>query len=336
MNDSQGVFFQYEPLWYEGKPYGISLTTLTPLFEADNIPSRWTFTLAKNIVILGIILLGNLLVIQVIRSENKIFIFILKQSQKRQKRITKVKLFTWCFFLLIINYYSWSNLQCTVFLMSYEEYYPDIFLPDCVIALIIEVFMFISFIGQYPLIYGKINKLLNESFNNQQQIPPRWRRVIRCHAISLGWAGPVYSIQMFGVAIVYLGIWFIHQPLEVVTYSFCYILQLAAIVVIVHEVYLMLRHPKNCCICSNHATIFFCIAIVFIFTGMSLYVTALLNHYKDVSPLFDSTKLMEYAISTLLVAGLGYFGKKKMKDWYEAGDDNNEDKRREDVGMLLY
>ena len=70
---------------------------------------------------------------------------------------------------------------------------------------------------------------------------------------------------------------------------------------------------------------------------MSLYVTALLNHYKDVSPLFDSTKLMEYVLSTLLVAGLGYFGKKKMKDWYEAGDhDNNEDKRREDVGMLLY
>ena len=86
MNDSQGVFFQYEPLWYEGKPYGISLTTLTPLFAADGIPSRWTFTLAKNIVILGIILLGNLLVIQVIRSENKILIFILNQSQKRQKR----------------------------------------------------------------------------------------------------------------------------------------------------------------------------------------------------------------------------------------------------------
>ena len=134
----------------------------------------------------------------------------------------------------------------------------------------------------------------------------------------------------------YLGIYFIKSPLEAVTYSFCYILQLAAIVVIVHEVYLMLRHPKNCCICSNHATIF-CIAIVFIFTGMSLYVTALLNHYKDVSPLFDSTKLMEYAISTLLVAALGYFGNKKVKDWYEAGDDdNNEDERREDVGMLPY
>ena len=337
MNDSQGVFFQYEPLWYEGKPYGISLTTLTPLFVADNIPSRWTFTLAKNIVILGIILLGNLLIIEVIRSENKILIFILKQSQKRQKRLTEVKLFTWCFSLLIICYYSWSNLQCTVFLMSHEEYYPDIFLPDCVIALIIEVFMFISFISQYPLIYGKINKLLNESSNNQQQIPPRWRRVIRCHAISLGWAGPVYSIQVFGVDIVYFGIVFIKQPLEAVTYSFCYILQLAAIVVILHEVYLMLRHPKNCCNFSNHATIFFCIAIVFIFTGMSLYVTALLNHYKDVSPLFDSTKLMEYVLSTLLVAALGYFGKKKMKDWYEAGDhDNNEDKRREDVGMLLY
>ena len=263
MNDSQGVFFQYEPLWYEGKPYGISLTTLTPLYISDNIPSRWTFTLAKNIVILGIILLGNLLIIQVIRSENKILIFILKQSQKRQKRLTEVKLFSWCFLLLIICFYSWSNLQCIVTLMSHEEYFPDFFLPDCVIALIIEVFMLISFIGQYPLIYGKINKLLNESSNNQQQ-PPRWRRVIRCHAISLGWAGPVYSIQVFGVAIVYLGILFINQPLEAVTYSFCYILQLAAIVVIVHEVYLMLRHPKNCCNFSNHATIYFCIAIVFI------------------------------------------------------------------------
>ena len=35
MNDSHRVFFQYEPLWYEGKPYGISLTMLTPLC------SRW-------------------------------------------------------------------------------------------------------------------------------------------------------------------------------------------------------------------------------------------------------------------------------------------------------
>ena len=70
---------------------------------------------------------------------------------------------------------------------------------------------------------------------------------------------------------------------------------------------------------------------------MSLYVTALLNHYKDVSPLFDSTKLIEYVISTLLVAALGYFGKKKVKDWYGTGDhDNNEDERREDVGMLPY
>ena len=99
----------------------------------------------------------------------------------------------------------------------------------------------------------------------------------------------------------------------------------------------MLRHPKNCCICSNYATIFFCIAIVFIYTGLSLYVIALLRHCRDVSPLFDSTKLMEYVISTLLVAGLGYFGKRKMKDWYEAGD-NNEDERREDedVNMLPY
>ena len=336
MNDSQGVFFRYVPMWHEGKPYGISLNKLTP-FRVTTIPRIWTLTLAKNIVILGIILLGNLLIIQVIRSENKILILILNQSQKRQKRLTEVKLFSWCFLLLSICLYSWSNLQCTVILMSHEEYYPDIFLPDCVIALIIEVFMFISFIGQYPLIYSKINKLLNQPSNNQQQIPQRLRRVIRCLAISLGWAGPVYSIQVFGVAIVYLGIFFINSPLEVVTYSFCYILQLAAIVVIVHEVYLMLRHPKTCCNCSNHATILFCIAIVFIFTGMSLYVTALLDHYKDVSPLFDSTKLMEYVISTLLVAALSYFGKKKVKDWYEAGDDdNNEDERREDVGMLPY
>ena len=213
MNDSQGVFFGYVPMWYEGKPYGISLITLT---VSDNIPSRWTFTPAKNIGILSIILLGNLLVIQVIRSENKSLICILNQSQKRQKRLlTEVKHFSWCFSLalLIICYYSWSNLQRTVILMSHEEYYLDIFLPDCVIALIIEVFMLTSFIGQYPLIYGKINKLLNESSNNQQQISPRWRRVIRCHAISLGWAGPVYSIQVFGVAIVYLGILFIYSPL---------------------------------------------------------------------------------------------------------------------------
>ena len=108
MNDSQGVFFRYVPMWHEGKPYGISLTTLTP-FHVTNIPRIWTFTLAKNIVILGIILLGNLLIIQVIRSENKILIFILNQSQKRQKR-TEVKLFSWCFLLLLICYYSWSNL----------------------------------------------------------------------------------------------------------------------------------------------------------------------------------------------------------------------------------
>ena len=221
--------------------------------------------------------------------------------------------------------------------MSHEEYYPEFFLPDSVIALMIEILMFIIFIGQYPLIYRKINKYLNDTSNNQQQISQRWRRVIRCHAVSLGWAGPLYGFQVFGVIIVYLGIFFIDSPLETVTYTLWFILLLAAIVVILYEMYLMLRHPKNCCICSNYATIFFCIAIVFIYSGLSLYVIALLRHYRDVSPLFDSTKLMEYIISTLLVAGLGYFGKRKVKDWYEAGD-NNEDERREDedVNMLPY
>ena len=339
MNDQQGVFFSYAPMWYEGKPYGISLATLLPsnIIEHFN-PSSWTFTLAKNIVIVGVLLLGNLLMIRLIRSENKIFIFVLNQSQKRQtKRLTEIKLFTWCLSLILISYYFGSNLQCTLLLVSHEEYYPEFFLPDSVIALMIEVLMFIIFIGQYPLIYRKISKYLNETFNNQQQISSRWRRVVRCHAVSLAWAGPLYSIQVFGVLIVYLGIYFIYSPLETVTSTLWYILLLAAIVVILHEVYLMLRHPKNCCICSNYATVFFCIAVMFIYTGLSLYIIALLRHYRDVSPLFDSTKLMEYVMSTLLVAGLGYFGKRKMKDWYEAGD-NNEDERREDedVNMLPY
>ena len=339
MNDQQGVFFRYAPMWYEGKPYGISLATLSPV-NILKVPSSWTFTLAKNIAIVGVLLLGNLLMIRLIRSENKIFIFVLNQSQKRKtKRLTEIKLFTWCLSLLLISYYFGSNLQCTLLLVSHEEYYPEFFLPDCVIALMIVVLMFIIFIGQYPLIYRKISIYLYDTSNNQQQISSRWRRVIRCHAVSLGWVGPLYGFQVFGVAIVYLGIFFIDSPLETVTFTFWFILLLAAIVVILHEVYLMLRHPKNCCICSNYATIFFCIAIMFIYTGFSLYVIALLRHYRDVSSvsLFDSTKLMEYVISTLLVAVLGYFGKRKVKDWYEAGD-NNEDERREDedVNMLPY
>ena len=229
MNDQQGVFFPYAPMWHEGKPY--------ELLSTANIvaPSSWTSTLAKNIVIVGVLLLGNLLMIRLIRSENKIFIFVLNQSQKRQtKRLTEIKLFTWCLSLLLISYIFGSNLQCTVLLVSHEEYYPEFFLPDCVIALMINVLMFIIFIGQYPLIFSKISKYLN----NQQQISPRWRRVIRCHAVSLGWAGPFYSIQVFGVVIVYLGIFFINAPLETVTYTFWFILLLAAIVVILHEVYI--------------------------------------------------------------------------------------------------
>ena len=339
MNDQQGIFFPYAPMWYEGKPYGLSLNTLLPVNIVKHFtPSRWTFTLAKNIVIVGVLLLGSLLMIRFIRSENKIFSFILNQSQKRQtKRLTEIKLFTWCASLILISYYFACNLKCTLLLVSHEEYYPEFFLPDCVIALMIVVLMFIIFIGQYPLIYRKMSKYLNDTSNNQQQISQRWRRVIRCHAVSLGWAGPLYSIQVIGVVIVYLGISFITSPLETVTSTLWCILLLAAIVVIFHEVYLMLRHPKNCCICSNYATIFFCIALVFIYTGLLLYAIALLRHYRDVSPLFDSTKLMEYVISTLLVAGLGYFGKKKVKDWYEAGD-NNEDESREDedVNMLPY
>ena len=341
MNDQQGVFFPYTPMWYEGKPYGISLATLSPSnIIKPFIPSSWTFTLARSIAIVGVLLLGNLLMIRLIRSENKNFIFVLNQSQKRQaKRLTEIKLFTWCLSLSFISYYFGGSLQCTLNLVSHEEYYPEFFLPDCVIALMIEVLMFIIFIGQYPLIYRKINKYLNDTSNNQQQMSPRWRRVIRFHAVSLGWAGPLYSIQVFGVIIVYLGTFFIISPFETVTFTVWCILLLAAIVVILHEVYLMLRHPKNCCICSNYASIFFCIAIVFIYTGLSLYVTSLLRRYKDVSsvPLFDGTKLMEYVISTLLVAGLGYFGKRKVKDWYEAGD-NDEDERREvkDVNMLPY
>ena len=84
MNDSQGVFFRYEPMWH-----GISLITLTSLFLSNKIPPRciWAFTLTKNIVIFGILLLGNLLMIQVIRSENKIIYFYSESESKETKKI---------------------------------------------------------------------------------------------------------------------------------------------------------------------------------------------------------------------------------------------------------
>ena len=170
MNDQQGVFFPYAPMWYEGKPYGISLATPSPSNIIKHfIPSSWTFPLARSIAIVGVLLLGNLLVIRLIRSENKNLIFVLNQSQKRQaKRLAEIKLFTWCLSLLLISYYFVGSLLCTLNLVSHEEYYPEFFLPDCMIALMIEVLMFIIFIVQYPLIYRKINKYLNDTSKNHQ------------------------------------------------------------------------------------------------------------------------------------------------------------------------
>ena len=254
---------------------------------------------------------------------------ISSSSKNTSKTFTQFKIFGWIFTLSLFGVYISCSVHAIHLLSTHEEYYPEYFLPESVLQLMFVLVMVIIFSCEYPLIYNTINTSRQSrcSYKHQRNhLKAKCRDLIFRHLSAVGWAGPIYCVQTFAVAMVYIGVYFFANPLEVFINTLGILIILCFSVIILHELYLMIRHPKKCCHCKNHVKILFCVAVVLVYAGLAECILLLLKHYKDLSPLFDITKVVQYLISTACVALLGYLGKQKLtkllKESEEASTDS--------------
>ena len=226
------------------------------------------------------------------------------------KTLTQFKIFGWIVTLLPIGLYCYASVKTIHILSTHEEYYPEYFLPEAILGLASILVMILVFLCEYPLIYSVMTAVRSSSRQGSSNVQRKCKYLISRHLSAIGWAGSVYGIQTMTYLMVYIGVYLISTPFNTLIVTVGILFYTATIVIIVHELYLMLRHPRNCCCCRNHIKILFYVAVVFVYKGLSSCLFVLLTHYKDFGPLLDSTKL-EYLISSACIALIGYLGKQK-------------------------
>ena len=294
-------------------------------------PERWTSLFLSNLVVLGLVILGSVFTMKLfLECDEKLQMLIFGSSNKR---LTEFKIIGWSIYIILMGIEFFLNIRSIHLLLSHEEYYPEYFLPDPVISLIVKLLMIVIHVCEYPVIYSRVHKCL--STDHQRLQPSKWKEVIRSHAIAIGWAGPLYFLQYAIVNVVNIVILFFNSPLITLLNIMYYGLLLAITVTILHELYLMLRHPRNCCICKNHVTILICLALYFITFGVTFYIYPILSYYNEHSPLLTGNKVTQYVISSVCVALLGYFGRKVAKGTIK-GMESQKNNVKEDVQMLSF
>ena len=253
-------------------------------------------------------------------------ITIASSTKNNSKVFTQFKLFWWLTTLLSIGFHSGITMKSIHLLGTHEEYYPEYFLPESVLKLLSLLVMLIIFLCEYPYVYSIISTSRQSRFSYKDVRNlklAKFRDLISCHLSALGWAGMCYGIQMFALGMVYIVVSFFANPLDVFIGTMGAILIATISVIIIHELYQMIRHPKYCCHCKNHFKILFCVAVALFYFGLASCLFLLLKHYQDLSPLLDSTKLVQYLISSACIALLGYFGKNKINEILKESEDSN-------------
>ena len=304
-------------MWYKGHPYGLQ-------FRRSYGHSRWGSVLWLLMLLYGMISICGILAIKVINKWGRKIGIIASSTKNNSKLFTQFKIFGWIVTLSIIGIHSGTTIKTIHLLSTHEEYYPEYFLPESVIILGCVLIMAIIFLCEYPLIYSNMT-----TFGQRRSIrSARCRHLTSRHISAAGWAGPVYGVQTLAVTLVYVGVQFFDKPLETLVIVISALFLTAVIIIFLHEIYLMLRHPKNCCYCANHTKILFLIAVTLSYLGFSQSLLILLICYRDLTPLLDSTKLIQYVISSAAVALFGYFVKQKLKQlWKDSEGDGRTDRQ---------
>ena len=249
-------------------------------------------------------------------------------TKNNSKVFTQFKTMGWIVTLVFIVVYIGGTMNTIHLLSTHDEYYPEYFLPESVLGLILLVVMVIICLCEYPFIYGTVaintaTRLRRFSYTCGSN--HKCSDLISRHLSAFGWAGPIYSIQIFAVTMVHSLVRFFADPLAYVIDSMGFLILVFFSVIVFHELYLMIRHPKNCCYCKNLIKILLCIAVVLSYYGLASSLLLLLKHYKDLSPLVDSTKLVQYLISSAFIGLLGYFGRKKITEILKESEDGDRD-----------
>ena len=311
-SDCKGIIIPYQPLWYNGHPSNIET-----IFRSIGPEYRWNGAIQLQMLLFGEMFICSILTMNFLykwgRRIRRVSDFSsTTKHSSLTKTLTQFKIFGWIVTLLPIGLYCYASVKTIHILSTHEEYYPEYFLPEAILGLASILVMILVFLCEYPLIYSVMTAVRSSSRQGSSNIQRKCKYLISRHLSAIGWAGSVYGIQTMTYLMVYIGVYFMKDPFG---YFFLIIvdslLYTAVIVIIVHELYLMLRHPKNCCCCRIHIKILFCIAFLLAYRGLETCLFLLLKHYKTLGLIFDSTKLVEYLISSLCVFLLGYFGKKK-------------------------
>ena len=284
--------------------------------------SRWQAIIKIDIMIIGIMIASSILTMKAFIKWGRKIITIASSAKNSSKIFTQFKIFGWIFTLSLFGVYIGVTEHAIHLLSTHEEYYPEYFLPESVLQLMFLIVMVIIFSCEYPLIYNTINTSKQSRFSykhqrNREVYVAKCRDLIFRHLSAVGWAGPIYGIQTFALLIVFITILFFADPLKTLIITMGLILVMVVSVIVLHELFLMIRHPKKCCHCKNHIKILFWVAVLLMYLGLASCLTSLLNHYKDLSPLLDSTKLVQYLISSACIALLGYLGKKKIAEIFK-------------------
>ena len=321
-------------IWFSTIPkYIIQRLDDSVIHSANGIfPERWTSLFLSNLVVLGLVILGSVFTMKLfLECDEKLQMLIFGSSNKR---LTEFKITGWSIYILLMGIEFFLNIRSIHLLLSHEEYYPEYFLPDPVISLIVKLLMIVIHVCEYPVIYSRVHKCL--STDHQRLQPSKWKEVIRSHAIAIGWAGPLYFLQYAIVNAVNIVILFVNSPLYTLGYALHNLLLITIAVTILHELYLMLRHPRNCCICKNHVSILICFALLSISYGVTYGIGPILSYYNEHSPLLTGNKVTQYVIPSVCIALLGYFGRKIVKGTIEGMESQRNNNMQEDVQMLSF
>ena len=289
--------------------------------------SRWQAIIKTQALILGIMIASTILTMKAfIKWGRKITV---SRTKYKSNIYTQFKIVGW-----IITAYMGVHIGRTVYtihlLSKHEEYYPEYFLPESILQLMFVLVIGIIFlICEYPLIYSTINTNNSSRQSRFSYEHGRTHKVANCrdfifrHLSAVGWAGPIYGIQTFPLLFVSITVHFFANPLKTFINTMGILLVIVLSAIVLHELFLMIRHPKKCCHCKNHIKILFWVAVLLMYLGLASCLLLLLNHYKDLSPLLDSTKLVQYLISSACIALLGYLGKKKIAEIFKENEEGD-------------
>ena len=110
-------------------------------------------------------IVSSILVMKAFIKWGRKMITIASSNKNTSKTFTQFKIFGWILSLSLFGMYIGVTVYAIHLLNTHEEYYPEYFLPESVLQLMLVLVMLIIFPCEYPLIYNTINTSRQSRFS---------------------------------------------------------------------------------------------------------------------------------------------------------------------------